>query len=312
MKVFVAGATGVVGRRLVPLLVSSGHEVTAVARSPAKHDALTRQGARALNVDLFDRPAVKAAVAGHEAVVNIATHIPSGGKLLLPGAFKENNRIRKEASRNLAEAASAAGAQRFIQESFAAVYPDRGDQWIDETVPIDPARYVETVRDAESAAEHFTTSGGAGVVLRFSFFYGPDSALTLDQLRFVKKGIAPIFGSPDGYVSSLWIDDAASAVLAALRVPGGIYNVTDDVPVRRRECFDALARALGVKPPKFFPEWVSTLSGSVGDTLGRSLRLSNKRFRETARWAPTVRSVTEGWPLLVRELSRGSAGGVTP
>ena len=145
------------------------------------------------------------------------------------------------------------------------------------------------------------------MVLRFSFFYGPDSALTVDQLRFVKKGIAPIFGSPDGYVSSLWLDDAAAAVLAALRVPAGVYNVTDDVPVRRKECFDVLAAALGVKPPRFFPEWVSTLSGSVGDTLGRSLRLSNALFRQAAGWAPTVPSVIEGWPRLVRELARGGA-----
>jgi nucleoside-diphosphate-sugar epimerase len=258
-------------------------------------------------VQLFDAEMVARAVAGHEVVINIATHIPSGARAMLPGAFNENNRLRRVASKNLAAAATETGASRFIQESFAPVYPDYGDEWIDESVPIDPASYVETVLDAEWAADRFTHSGGAGVVLRFTFFYGPDSLLTLDTIRAVRMGIAPSFGRPDGFMSSIWTDDAAAAVKAALDVPAGIYNVGDDQPVRRRESFDALAAALDVKAPKLIPEWVSSLTGSLGETLGRSQRISNARFKAASGWAPRVPSVLEGWPLLVEEIAEAGA-----
>jgi nucleoside-diphosphate-sugar epimerase len=302
MKVFLAGSTGVVGRRLVPLLVEAGHEVTGVARSEEKARGLERQGVRPVTVDLFDAGAVSRAVAGHDVVINMATHIPSSSKVLMPGAFKENNRIRREASRNLSNAAIKAGAERFIQESFAAVYPDRGDEWIDERVPIEPAKYVRTVVDAERAAADFTRrGGGAGVSLRFAFFYGPDNSFTRDIVKLVKKGVAPSVGRAEGFMSSLWIDDGAAAVFAALNVPAGVYNVTDDEPVRRRQAFDALALALGVRSPRMLPEWLTKLMGSVAETLGRSLRLSNARFREASGWSPKVRSVIEGWPLVVNE-----------
>src|SRR5687767_7168817 len=259
MRIFVAGATGVVGRRLVPLLIDAGSEVTAVARSPAKARQLRKQGAEPVTVDLFDPAAVEAAVAGHHTVINLATSIPSGVRVMLPGAFDENARIRREASQNLASAAIAARAQRFIQESFAPVYPDRGGEWIDESVPIEPASYVESVRDAESAVAEFTRSGGAGIVLRFSFFYGPDSTTTQDIVRAVKGGIAPMFGSPDDYMSSIWTDDAASAVFAAFKVPAGVYNISDDEPMRRGEAIQLLASALGAKQPKMPPKWLSNL-----------------------------------------------------
>ncbi|MEO8576982.1 MAG: NAD(P)-dependent oxidoreductase [Gemmatimonadales bacterium] len=307
MRIFVAGATGVIGRRLVPLLVNAGSEVTAVSRSPEKSDQLKKQGATPVTVDLFDPAAVEEAVAGHNTVINIATKIPSGMKVMLPGAFDENIRIRREASQNLASAAIATRAQRFIQESFAPVYPDRGDEWIDESVAIEPSSYVESVRDAESAAAEFTKSGGAGVVLRFSMFYGPDSSLTLDIVNFVKKGLAPAFGGGDGYMSSVWTDDAAEAVFAALKVPAGIYNVTDDAPMRRREAFNLLANELGVRHPKIPPIWVTTMMGSLGDTLGRSHRLSNAKFRQASGWAPKVPSLREGWKVLASQLGGHAA-----
>ncbi len=306
MKIFVAGATGVIGRRLIPLLIDAGSEVTAVARSKAKAGLLTKQGATPVAVSLFDANGLKDAVAGHNTVINVTTRIPSGLRILLPGAFAENIRIRREASKNLANAAIAARAQRFVQESFAPAYPDRGDEWIDEDVPIMPGGYIESVRDAESAASVFTRSGGAGVVLRFSMLYGPDSSLTLDMIDFVKKGIAPVFGGGDGFMSSLWTDDAATAVFASLRVPAGVYNVTDNVPMRRRQVFDLLAHALGVKPPRILPQWFTRLAGSVGDTLGRSHRLSNARFRQASGWVPRVPSVREGYQLLVSQLNAGS------
>ena len=303
MKVFVAGATGVIGRRLVPQLVASGASVSAVARTNAKAAQLKKQGATPVRVDLFDPAAVDKAVQGHDAVINVATKIPTGMKIILPSAFSENARIRSEASQNLALAAINTRARTFIQESFAPTYPDRGDEWIDESVPIQPTSYVRSVLDAESAAAEFTKSGGTGIVLRFSMFYGPDP-LTLSMLDYVRRGMAPAFGAPDAYMSSIWIDDAASAVFAALSVPAGAYNVTDDAPMRKREAFELLARELGVKPPRMLPRWAARMMGSVSETLGRSQRISNAKFRQAANWSPKVPSLREGWKKLVSEIRR--------
>lgn len=303
MRVFVAGATGVVGRRLIPLLVDAGATVTAVARTDAKAAYLRKQGASPKKVDLFDPAAVEAAVAGSEAVINVATSIPSGAKVLFPRAFSENIRIRTEASQNLASAAIATRARVFIQESFAPTYPDRGDEWIDESVEIEPSSYVRSVLDAESAAAEFTRSGGSGIVLRFSMFYGPDSSHIIDIVKAVRRGFVPMPGGGDAYMSSLWTDDAAAAVLAALRVPAGVYNVTDDVPMCRREAFDLLADELGVKHPRLLPRWASRIFGSVAETVGRSQRISNAKFRHASNWIPKVPSLREGWKLVAKELA---------
>ena len=304
MRVFVAGATGVVGRRLIPLLVDAGATVTAVARTDAKAAQLKKQGATPKRVNLFDPAAVEAAVAGSDAVINMATRIPTGLRMFLPGAFNENAKIRTEASQNLASAAIAARAKVFVQESFAPVYPDRGDEWIDESVPIEPSSYVRSVADAESAAAEFTRSGGAGVVLRFSLFYGPQSSQSADMIKSVRRGMSPLPGGGGAYMSALWIDDAASAVFAALTVPAGVYNVTDNVPMQRREAFNLLADALGVKHPRMLPRWAGRLLGSLGDTIGRSQRISNAKFRQASSWVPGVPSLREGWARLVKELAR--------
>ena len=173
MRIFLTGATGatgVIGRRALPLLIGAGHSVTAVVRRPQSHAELVRAGATPIEVDLFAADAVRKTVAGQDAVVNLATHMPAGYRAFLPGAWAENDRIRRFASANLVDAAMATGAAG-SSRSFAPVYPDRGDQWIDERTPIAPVRYNRT--DAERSAERFSGSGGAGVVLRFAMFYGP-------------------------------------------------------------------------------------------------------------------------------------------
>ncbi|HEX2219958.1 MAG TPA: NAD(P)-dependent oxidoreductase [Gemmatimonadales bacterium] len=303
MRVFVAGATGVVGRRLVPLLVSEGHQVTAVGRSPEKRAALARAGATPVQVDLFDRWAVGRALEGHEAVINVTTHIPpSSGRMMLPGAWKENDRIRRDASANLAAAARAAGAGRFVQESFAPIYADGGEQWIDESWPVRPVRYNRTVLDAERAAAEFTGSGGIGVVLRFAAFYGDDAFHVRDAIRMIRKGWAPLPGPATAFFSSIHHDDAAAAAAAALRASAGVYNVSDDEPLRRRDYVDSLAGALGVPPPKLPPLWLTRLGGSLAELMSRSLRISNRKFRQETGWAPRFPSVRDGWPAVVRLL----------
>jgi nucleoside-diphosphate-sugar epimerase len=301
------GATGVVGRRVVPILVGTGHRVTAVGRSPEKRTALQHMGAIPVEVDLFAAEAAYRALKGQDAVINLATHMPpSSARMLLPGAWRENDRIRRVASRTLVNAALRAGVGQFIQESFAPVYQDGGDQWIDESWPIRPARYNRSVIDAEAAAASFTERGGAGVVLRFGVFYGPDAFQVTDLIKLVRKGWAPVLGA-DRFISSISHDDAATAVVAALGVGAGTYNVADDLPLRRREWVDALAGALGVQFPKLMPSWLGRIPGSMMELLARSQRISNRKLRQAAGWAPHYPTVREGWPAIVQELKEAAS-----
>ncbi len=303
MKVLVTGATGVVGRRLVPLLVGSGHRVVAIGRTPSKREELAKMGAAAVNGDLFAPESLRRAAAGCDAVVNLATHMPdSAAQMMRLSNWRENDRVRRAGSANLVDAAILEGVERFVQESFAPVYPDCGDRWIEENMPLEPARYNQTVLDAERAAARFTDTGGIGVVLRFGAFYGPDSRFLLEAIRQVRRGRAPLPGSPAAYISSVSHDDAATAAAAALDVPAGVYNVVEDEPVKRREYFDSLAKALGVPPPKLLPWWAKWLMGSLGELLSRSQRISNRKLKSASGWAPKYPSVREGWAAVVAEL----------
>lgn len=300
-KIFIAGATGVIGRRVVPLLTGAGYRVSAVARNAAKEAALVAAGAVPVRVDLFDPREVASAVRGHDVVINLATSIPPSSKAMLPWAWRENDRVRSEVSRNLAEAAVEAGVRRLIQESFAPIYLSGGDAWLTEASPVHPARHSRSVLAAERAAARFGGAGRAAVILRFALFYSADSGMTQDTIKAARKGWASTFGGPEGFVSSVAVDDAASAVVATLDVPAGIYNVSDDEPLRRREHFDALAEALGVPPLRMAPAWMAHLAGSVGEMLARSQRVSNRKLREASEWRPRLRNMREGWAATLRD-----------
>jgi nucleoside-diphosphate-sugar epimerase len=307
MKIFVTGATGVVGVHLVPSLVAGGYDVTAIGRTPASRERLARAGVKAIGLDLFDRAAVRRAVNGQDVIVNLATHMPASvAHMMLPWAWRENDRLRRDAPNMLVDAAIEGGAVRFIQESFAPIYEDRGDQWIDEQTPVRPAAYNRTILDAELAAERFSVSGGKGIVLRFGAFYGPD-AMTAQMLKVVRRGWSPLPGRPEAYFSSIAHADAASAALAALQLPAGVYNVVDDEPLRRREWVDALARAVDAPPPRFAPPWTARLMGSVGECLSRSQRISNAKLRASSSWRPALPSVRTGWPVTIAALRHPGA-----
>src|SRR5438067_339195 len=188
MRVFVAGATGVLGKRAVRLLVEAGHDVTGVARTSGKSALVESLGATPATVDLFDPVAVKGMVAGHDVVINLATHIPRVSRAAMPGAWDENDRIRREMSRNLVDAALAAGATRYVQESISFAVEDGGDRWIDEEAPLAASAALASILDSEASAARFTASGGVGIVLRFGLFYGPDSHTTQDMLRLARRG----------------------------------------------------------------------------------------------------------------------------
>jgi nucleoside-diphosphate-sugar epimerase len=255
-------------------------------------------------VDLFDRAAVERAVAGHDAVINLATHIASSiFKTMLPWQWRENDRIRREGSAVLVDAALAAGVNRFVQESFAPIYEDGGDRWIDEEWPVRPTPYNRTTLDAERSAARFAEAGGGiGIVLRFAGFYGSDAFLR-ETISVVKKGWSPLPGPADAYWSSLAHEDAATAVVAALGARSGIYNATDDEPLTRREWADVLASAVGAKPPHPMPRWLSAVGGKTMELLSRSQRMSNTKLKSATGWRPRWRSAREGLPAAVRGLS---------
>jgi nucleoside-diphosphate-sugar epimerase len=303
LKVLVTGGTGVVGRRLIPALVKRDHRVVAIARSARKRERLARLGASAIDADLFAPETLRTAASGCDAVVNLATHMPpSSAQMIRRRAWEENDRIRTTGSANLVDAALAEGVGRFVQESFAPVYPDCGSRWIEEDVPLRPVRYNNSILDAEKSASRFTAGGGTGVVLRFAGFYGPDSRFLVEGIRQVRAGRAFLPGAPGAYYSSVSHDDAATAAEAALSVPAGVYNVVEDEPVTRREYFDSLARALSVPPPRPLPFWQLWMLGSLGDLFSRSLRISNRKIKSVSPWRPQSPSVREAWPTVVAAL----------
>ena len=294
MRIFVAGATGVIGSRVVPLLVAAGHDVTGVGRTPEKRALLERTGAHAVNVDLFDAVAVRGAVAGHDTIINLATAVPAPWRALLPGAWHPMDRVRREVSANLVNGALASGsATRFVQESFAPIYPDSGDRWIDESSPVQPGSYNRSTLDAEANAQRFARAG-AWVVLRFGLFYGPHDPFTVQMIDGVRRGWFPMFGRPESYFSFVAHDDAAAAVIASLGVPAGVYNVVEREPMTRRELADGIARLLGVRAPRLLPPWLARLAGSVGETLARSLRISSRELEWASGWAPQYPTTVDG------------------
>ena len=140
------------------------------------------------------------------------------------------------------------------------------------------------------------------MVLRFGFFYGPDGPFAEDTLRALRRGIAPTLGHSEDFMPSIHHEDAGGAVPFALSLPAGTYNVVDDVPMRRRAHFEAAADALGVARPRVPPAWLAGVTGSLGKTLSRSLRVSNRKFREAGGWAPAYPSAREGWRAIAATL----------
>jgi nucleoside-diphosphate-sugar epimerase len=302
-RIFVTGATGVIGIHALPLLIAQGHDVTAIGRSDQKRRRLESMGARAIELDIFDEAATRTALEGIDIVINLATHMPASAmKMMLPWAWKENDRLRREGCAVLVRAARAASVKRFMQESFAPVYEDGGDRWIDESWPQRPAPYNRTTLDAERSATRFSEEGGESVILRFAGFYGPDAMLG-EMIGVVRKGWSPLPGSPSAYWSSIAHEDAASAVVALVGAPGGIYNVCDDVPLTRREWAGALAAAAGAKQPRPMPKMLAALGGTTMELLSRSQRMSNRKLKSATGWTPRWRSAKEGLRDAVRELS---------
>src|SRR5690349_21368662 len=228
-NIVITGATGVAGRRAVRELLARGHRVTGVTRSARGRSRLEGLGARAVDAEVFDQPALESAFAGADIVINLLTHVPPADRMALPGAWDENDRLRTEASAAIARAAQAAGAGRLVQESLAFVYADGGDRRLDETAPVAGGGTTTTALAAEANARELFA--GNTVILRFGLFIGPDSGLTQADVDAARdRGVSPSIGRRDAHRPTVWIEDAAAAVVAALLAPPGTYNVADADP----------------------------------------------------------------------------------
>lgn len=284
-KIVITGSTGAIGRRTVRELLAAGHHVTGVTRSARGSGLLETVGAHAVEADVFDSRSLTSAFEGAEAVINLLTHIPRADRMADPSAWEENNRLRTEASAAIARAAQAAGARRLVQESIAFVYADGGDAWLDEDAPVAGGGVTTTALTAENNARELFD--GDTVVLRFGLFIGPDSGFAQAALAAARSGASLAPGPPSAYRPTIWLDDAAAAIAAALQVPAGTYNVTDVDPPTNAEIDAALARVAGVdaltaRPPQDGP-------------LARSQRVSSLRLREASGWTPRMRAGTESW-----------------
>lgn len=304
MKVFVTGATGVLGRAVVPLLVAAGHQVRGLARSDANVATLRQLGAEPVSADLYAVASLREAVAGSDAILHLATKIPPTNEAGRPTAWAENDRIRREGTRNLVDAALAAGVGTLIYPSITFVYRDGGDAWLEADTAALDAGFVRSTIDAEGEVARFANAGNRGITLRMGGFYGPGAASTEDQLRLARRGIALLVGTTTAYQPMIWVDDAASAVVAALdRAPSGVYDIVDDEPLRRGELAAVFARAVGRRRLLRPPSWLARLlGGAATELLGRSQRVSNRRFKAATGWTPSVPNARVG-------LARLTSGG---
>jgi nucleoside-diphosphate-sugar epimerase len=283
MRVFVAGATGVLGTSAVRALVAGGHKVSGIARGAPQRELLAAAGASPVQADLFEPASLRQAVAGHDVVVNLATRIPPPMRATRGSAWRENDRLREEASRNLAEAAAAEGVLRLVQEAISFVYEDGGEEWITESQAVRANAFAASSLTATDNAMNFADAYRFAVALRFGLVYG-DDPVTRWTLERVRRGRPVLLGAPGGYLSPIAVPDAGAAVVAALAAPSGVYNVSGP-PLTRAEWAESLGRAAGAQgPARFFSPLAQKLMGRRVGPFVRSQRISSDAFYNATGW----------------------------
>ena len=307
-KVFVAGANGAVGKPLVSQLIARGYDVVAMTRSPKHSDALRALGAEPVVADALDRAALIEAVtrAEPEVVIHELTALTQAKDYKhFDDEFAMTNRLRTEGTDNLLAAAQAAGARRFIIQSYGnwnyarnGVTAKAEDDPLDPTPPANQTKSIEAIRYLERVV--LGADGIEGVALRYANLYGPGTGFAAngDIAASVRKRMLPIIGNGAGVWSFIHVDDAASATVAAIQ-PGarGIYNIADDEPAPVSVWLPDLARALDAKPPFHIPVWLGRLIvGDVGVSMMTQIRgASNAKAKRELGWTPSYTSWREGF-----------------
>ena len=317
MKIFLAGASGAVGRALIPQLTAGGHRVVGTTRSEAKAAALWELGAEPVVLDALDRAAVLAAVAAArpDAIVHQMTALAGLTDMRrFERSFALTNRLRTEGTDHLLEAARANGVERVVAQSFTG-WPNArgGDPAVlrTEADPLDPdpPAQLRTTLDAIRHLERTVTTAG-GVALRYGGLYGPGTGIARggEQWEAVRARRFPVVGDGGGVWSFVHVADAASATVAALErwAPGEVCNVCDDEPAAVRDWLPALARAIGAPPPRHVPRWAGRLTGAHVVALMCEIRgSSNAKAKRLLGWEPAWPSWREGFAAL--DADRGAA-----
>ena len=300
MRVFVAGASGAIGTRVVPQLIERGHEVTGTFRSSGNDARLRTLGAEPVALDLLDADAVRMTVLAAEpdAIVHQATALATARFTRnLDRTFEETNRLRTEGTDNLLAVAHETGISRFVAQSFASMRNAReGGPVKTEDDPLDPTP-VKGTRETNAAMRHLeeAVTGAGGIALRYGGFYGADNDGLVEPVR---KRQFPIVGDGGGYFSFVHLDDAAAATVLALEHEGAaIYNIVDDEPAPVCDWLPVLAKTLGAKPPRHFPVWLARLfAGESAVMMGTSGRgASNARAKRELGWTPRYPSWRQGF-----------------
>jgi 2-alkyl-3-oxoalkanoate reductase len=298
MRVFVAGASGVIGRRLVHQLIDRGHEVIGTSRSPGNAERVRTLGAEPIALDLLDARAVRMAVleTQPDAIVHQATALTDVRfSRNLDRTFAQTNRLRIEGTDALLAAARETRVGRFVAQSFAnARYAREGGPVKTEDDPLDPTP-VPTTRETNAAMRHVdqAVTDAGGLALRYGSFYGADAFV-----EPIRKRQFPIVGEGGGISSFIHLDDAAAATVLALEHDGaGIYNIVDDDPAPVREWLPVLADVLGAKPPRRAPRWLARLfAGEAGVSMGTEARgASNAKAKRELGWELRYPSWRQGF-----------------
>jgi 2-alkyl-3-oxoalkanoate reductase len=308
MKIFIAGASGAVGTRLVPLLVKRGHRVLATSRSAERAASIRSLGAEPVVVDALDRGAVVQALESTrpEVVVPQLTALSRAKSLKhFDREFATTNRLRTEGTNHLLEGARAAGVRRFIAQSFTGwTNPREGSRVKTEDDPLDPhpPHSMRQTLDAIRYLEHQVGDAHdlEGIVLRYGYLYGPGTSFAPDGdiYEAVRRRRFPVVGSGAGLWSFIHVDDIAMAtVIAAEGAPPGVYNVVDDEPAEAGTWLPELARVIGANPPRHIPVWIARLM--IGDAgvaiMTQSRGSSNVKIKRVFAWQPTYRTWRDGF-----------------
>jgi len=305
MRVFVAGANGAVGRRLVPMLVARGHDVTGTATSERSMAAIRAMGAGPVLVDGLDAAGIGEAVARSEpdAIIHEMTALSGTPDFKhFDRWFAMTNRLRTEGTENLLAAAQASGVRRFVAQSFTGWSNSREGSWIKtEDDPLDPhpvAAQRETLAAIRFLERAVLDAPLEGIVVRYGGLYGPGSSDGLANI--LRKRMFPVVGGGAGIVTSTHVDDAAGGTLAALeRGRRGVYHIVDDDPAPSREFIPAIAEALGAPPPLRIPAWLGRLlAGDVAVTMMTEGRgSSNAKAKRELGWQPIWPTWRDGFRL---------------
>jgi nucleoside-diphosphate-sugar epimerase len=301
MKVFVAGASGVIGTRLVSQLIDRGHEVVGTHRTRERGERVAALGAEPVQLDLLDARSVRKAVlaAAPDAIVHEATALGDAvWSRNFDKAFAGTTALRTTGTDALLAAAREAGVDRFVAQSFASYrYARVGGPVKTEDDPLDaaaPSNAVEAWNGMNSLDDKVAAAGG--IVLRYGVFYGAANDGLIEPVR---KRQFPIIGAGGGYTSWIHLDDAATATVLALEQDGpAIYNVVDDEPAPVRDWLPVMAAALGAKPPRHFPVWLARLvAGEAAVVMGTTARgASNAKAKRELGWSPRYGSWRQGFP----------------